>query len=315
MRSSALFLAAIVLLASHPAHGDELKLKDGTKVVGTIVGYEEDSFKVQTSYGFAVVKKDQVLSIGIAAASVPAAAAKDPIKDAAKGLADNPTKPPSADSREKKPEIVKAAPPALAKAPAPEKPSPVMPPPSTLLTGSSVGDSSAPPVSAIPTARKPPASEPIRENVTGNVYTNLTYGFRMFKPPDWDVIAAAPSLMPGAIAAMGTQDQDTYLLVGQGDAGKTPAMEMDATEKRLHDVLDNFRPLGEQHIMVSGAAAIEHRFRGGVDDRDWSGIIVIVPHDQKLYTIFGMTRADTDLVQIQENVIARTIASLQFTAQ
>ena len=32
-----------------------------------------------------------------------------------------------------------------------------------------------------------------------------------------------------------------------------------------------------------------------------------------VYTIFGMTLADTDLVQIQENVISRAITSLQFT--
>jgi len=38
-----------------------------------------------------------------------------------------------------------------------------------------------------------------------------------------------------------------------------------------------------------------------------------VSRGARLYTIFGMTRADNDLVQIQENVIARAISSLQFT--
>jgi len=41
--------------------------------------------------------------------------------------------------------------------------------------------------------------------------------------------------------------------------------------------------------------------------------VVCIPRDARLYTIFGMTVADTDLVQIQENVIARAISSLQFT--
>jgi hypothetical protein len=40
-----------------------------------------------------------------------------------------------------------------------------------------------------------------------------------------------------------------------------------------------------------------------------------VPHGTRIYTIFGMTYADTDLVQIQENVISRAISSLQFTQQ
>ena len=141
---------------------------------------------------------------------------------------------------------------------------------------------------------------------------NETYGFQMYKPPDWQVIAGVPSVLPGAIAAMGTADQTTYLLIGQEAAGKTLAADIDVTEHRLRDILDNFRSLGEQRITISGIAGVEHRFRGGVDQRDWSGIVVFVPRGATLFTIFGMTAADSDLVQIQENVIARTIASLQF---
>src|ERR1700689_1101280 len=51
------------LAAFSVARADELKLKDGTTVVGTIVGFEEHSFKVKTSYGFAEVQKDQAVSI------------------------------------------------------------------------------------------------------------------------------------------------------------------------------------------------------------------------------------------------------------
>ena len=61
----AMLLATLVMVSPHPTHADELKLKDGTKIVGTIVGFEENSFKVKTNYGFAVVQKDQVLSISI----------------------------------------------------------------------------------------------------------------------------------------------------------------------------------------------------------------------------------------------------------
>jgi hypothetical protein len=95
----------------------------------------------------------------------------------------------------------------------------------------------------------------------------------------------------------------------------SPASDVDATERRLHEVLDNYRPLGEKRITVSGVSAVERLFRGSVDQHDWSGVIVFVPRDARLFTIFGMTYADTDLVQIQENVIARAISSLQFTRQ
>ena len=60
-----MLLATLVMMSPRAAQGDELKLKDGTKIVGTIVGFEENSFKVKTNYGFAVVQKDQVLSISI----------------------------------------------------------------------------------------------------------------------------------------------------------------------------------------------------------------------------------------------------------
>jgi hypothetical protein len=154
----------------------------------------------------------------------------------------------------------------------------------------------------------------MREEVNGNSYINDTYGFRMYKPPAWKVIEGARALLPGSITAMGTDDQTTYLLIGQqSGASQSVATNMDATDRRLREIMENFRPLDEKHITISGAPAVERHFRGSVDQRDWSGVVVYIPHDSHLYTIFGMTIADTDLVQIQENVIARAISSLQFT--
>src|ERR1700734_3614735 len=59
------FVVLAALFSAAGAHADEIKLKDGTKIVGTIVGFEDNSFKVKTSYGFAVVQKDQVVSITV----------------------------------------------------------------------------------------------------------------------------------------------------------------------------------------------------------------------------------------------------------
>src|SRR5258706_1861376 len=86
----------LVLLASlvntAGARADEIRLKDGTKINGTIVGFENDSFRVETSYGFALIQKDKVADINISAtkkdleskpkASTPAAAPAE-IKPAA----------------------------------------------------------------------------------------------------------------------------------------------------------------------------------------------------------------------------------------
>jgi len=159
----------------------------------------------------------------------------------------------------------------------------------------------------------PPQPGPIREEVDGSTYVNETYGFRMYKPPDWEVIASARSLLPGAITAMGTDDETTYLLIGASPAGKSISSDVDATDQRIRGLMDNFRPLGESRVNVSGTQAIERRFRGSVDQKDWSGTVVFVAHGGELYTIFGMTLAETDLVQIQENVIARAISSIQFS--
>jgi hypothetical protein len=395
MRLGTPLLAAVTLLAPLWARADELKLKDGTKIVGTIVGFEENSFKVKTSYGFAVVQKDQVASINISegkneansegkdkgkndsgkpasiakpdpapvvvakpveaakastASSSPAAQPSPPAVPPAK-----PSSPPAKPASEIKPapvepvRVAKTAKPETPAAPAAAQPvklaektaatatepvltsasasvsapKPAEPPravpspaaePALKSTSVSAG---APKPAEPPKALPPPAAEPgpIREQVIGNTYTNQTYGFQMYKPPAWQVIAGVPSLLPGAIAAMGTNDQTTYLLVGQELAANSVESVRDATERRLRDIMDNFRPLGETSLTVSGARAIQIHFRGGVDGHDWSGVAVFVPHGARLFTIFGMTLADSDLVQIQENVIARAISSLQFTVQ
>ena len=152
----------------------------------------------------------------------------------------------------------------------------------------------------------------MRERVTGNLYANETYGFEMYKPPTWQLVEGARSVLPGAITALGTSDQTTYLLIGRQPIEKSFASDIDATDRHLRSTLDNFRALGEKKIVVSGEPAVEKHFRVSVDQHDWSGVAVFFQHDGHLYTIFGMTAADSDLVQIQENVISRAILSLQF---
>ncbi len=364
MRLGIPLIAIAALFALSPAHADELKLKDGSRIVGTIVGFEENSFKVKTSYGFAVVQKDQVASISMSADAKPAPPEKTesksesrmdprPPKEAPNPAETSNASPgspvatasavtPAATAMKQPPSPKPAAafemkPPAMLPTQSAVDAKPAKPPPTAAITSpetprtsnkaSTPGPVSAPVIkseagtstSAEPRARPPAppvptaAVEPIRESVSGNTYTNETYGFEMYKPPTWEVIAGVPSLLPGAIAAMGTNDQTTYLLVGQEPAGKALSAARDATQHRLLDIMENFRPLGETAIRISGAPATEIRFRGAVDQQDWSGIAVFVAHGPRLFTIFGMTRADSDLVQIQENVISRAISSLQFT--
>src|SRR5579864_9327116 len=67
MRGRSILAPALLslLLAPGTARADEIRLKDGTKITGTIVGFENDSFRVETSYGFALVRKDKVADITV----------------------------------------------------------------------------------------------------------------------------------------------------------------------------------------------------------------------------------------------------------
>jgi hypothetical protein len=86
-----------------------------------------------------------------------------------------------------------------------------------------------------------------------------------------------------------------------------------AVEHRVREVYDNYRQISRRTTTIDGLSGIEYRFRGLADDHDWSGTLVVLTRGSDTFTILGMTYADTDLIQIQENVIARSIASLKFS--
>lgn len=263
-------LAGLLLAGS--AFADELKLKDGSTLVGKIVGFEGESFKVETSYGFALVRRDKVASIKI--------------------------------DEEKKPAPANADAP---KAEAP-KPAPVSAPPPAESQRAA-----APPPKATPPPPPPPPAEPaIRESVDGTRYTNLTYGFHMYKPPSWRVIEGARRLLPSAIVAMGTNDETTLLVLGRSRASGSLDAHVADTDRQLRQVYGNYRVVNDQRSVVAGMPAIERRFHGTVSERNWSCVLVSFSRGNDVFTILGMTAADSDLVQIQENVIARTLASLEF---
>src|ERR1700751_3936291 len=205
-----ILLETLVMAAPRATRGDELKLKDGTKIVGTIVGFEENSFKVKTNYGFAVVQKDQVVSISITdsakkpdaekksepSAEKPALPATDvnsykrhnatPATLSTPAPAADPnTSDPKTPAPNASPDAPNAAPAAaksVTPAAPPENPAPGKAAPTT-ATASASASASAPAASA-PAASAPAASAPaapppkpaqpesMRERVTGNLYAN-----------------------------------------------------------------------------------------------------------------------------------------------
>src|SRR5271170_4286790 len=50
-------------ISASQACADEIRLKDGKKLYGVIVAYEDNMFKVKTDFGYVLVEKDKILSI------------------------------------------------------------------------------------------------------------------------------------------------------------------------------------------------------------------------------------------------------------
>lgn len=346
MRGHAVVLAMLALAcaAAAPARADEIHLKDGSKITGTIVGFENNSFKVQTSYGFAIVDKDKIASIVPSVANAPAER-KDSGKDAKppedkKAGAEKPGAE-KKDPEEKKVaasalaasgETAKIAPPAATPATGTQKSVAPTPPSAPTPSGAaktpanamlaapigparSAAPSPAPP--ALPAPGQPgtptPIVTPIRETVEGNLYTNQTYGFRLYKPPSWQVLADARKELPSAVVALGDIDDTTVLIIAREPLAGSVEKHAAATEDRLRESYENFRATGETPLSVAGVSVKARGYRGMIDGHDWSGLIVTLVRGKEVFTIVGTTAAESDLVQIQENVIRRAISSLEFT--
>jgi hypothetical protein len=310
--SLGLVLLVATGLCASAVHADEIRLKDGKKLHGVIVAYEDNMFKVKTDFGYVLVEKDKIASIIPDTPAEPAAgkteanpkpaganeakatpAAESAKKENATPIVTN------ASARPEIPAAVKAA----KDANAPELKTAVASSKTPLVT------SAAPPPAPKEEARAN------REEIQGNLYINHEYGFRMYKAPSWQVIDGAGQALPNAIVAMGTSNESTLLVVGHEKTKATLETVAQEVEKRLHDVYENYRLLSQRKAVVGGQPAIEYRYRGMAEGHDWSGTLSVVAHQGEFLTLLGMTFAESDLIQIQENVITRAIASVDFNVK
>ena len=310
-------LTAAFVLSALPcsARADEIRLKDGKKLYGVIVGYEDNMFKVKTEYGYQLVEKDKIASIvptTPAAKSEPDAAAKKDTQQPSKPAADTNTAgtaPPANVS------VKTVTPPktanAATKSDAPANASATKAAAPASNASASAG-TAAPTPAAAPAPPKEPEVPVNREEVTGNTYTNYTHGFRMYKAPSWNLIEEARSALPNAIVAMGTSNESTLVVIGEEKAKDSLEAAAATMEKRLHDVYANYQRVSQKKTVVGGMPAIDYQYRGKADEHDWSGRLVVIGRSKDVLTVLAMTYADSDLIQIQENVIARSISSLDF---
>lgn len=290
---------------------DEIRLKDGKKLYGVIVGYEDNMFKVKTDFGYVLVEKDKIASIIPNTPAQPESGKAEPgtKPDSAPDANAAPAEDSAAAKKEKvaaitsnanaRPEV-----PAASKTAVDNK-APVLKPAATPKTTIAATTAAPPP----PPKEEPPVN---REEIQGNLYINHEFGFRMYKAPSWQLIDGAGQTLPNAIVAMGTNNESTLLVVGQEKTRAPLEAAAKTVEQRLHDIYENYRLISERKTVVGGQPAIEYRYRGVAEEHDWSGTLSVITHGSDYLTVLGMTFADSDLIQIEENVIARSIASLDF---
>ena len=297
------------------ARADEIRLKDGKKLHGVIVAFEDNMFKVKTDFGYVLVEKDKIAAIipdtpadsaDTKAAGKPAAKSEPA---ANKDSASESLTPAVETSKQAKTAAVLSNASARPEIPLTTAKSDATPPPIKAVSATpkaTLTGSTAPPP---PPKVEPP---PIKEEIQGNLYINHEYAFRMYKAPSWEIIPEAGQTLPNAIVAMGTNNESTLLVVGYEKSKTALEPAAQAVEKKLSDVYDNYRLLSQRKTIVGGQPAVEYRYRGMADGHDWSGTLAVVGRNGEIFTVLGMTYADTDLIQIQENVITRAIASLDF---
>jgi hypothetical protein len=326
-RSIPLLILLASLLVTTFARADEIRLKDGTKITGTIVGFENDSFRIETSYGFALVQKDKVADINISAAKKdpePKPKPSTPTAAAAPSAVMSPEARPAVSPAVVEQSLSRTSVPAAANSSTTDRlraaanpiPTPVKLEPVPIKTIAAPA-APAPTASAVPPLPPPTPPEPflIRDEIRGNLYVNHTYGFQMYKPPSWELIPAARKALPDAVAALGTFDQTTLLVIGRAPAKGSLDAYAAVTGKALGGVYENYRLIGTNHLTIAGLPAVEQRSRGTADGRDWSVVLVTLLRGSDAFTLLGMTWADSDLIQVQENVISKAVNSFTFSAQ
>jgi hypothetical protein len=330
-------LIAALVCAAAPARGEEIILKDGQKIVGTIVGYEKDMFRVETDYGIALVRKDKVASIQVskpdAAKPGPEAIGPGETRPTPRvGKADasqsnlEPRRPPAAKTEKAASATPPESPPAadsggagaIANRISPitnREPAPAVPAPEK---------APAPPPQPPPPAPKPPPPPPppvsypvdvpmpahIQERVEGNSYFNDTFQFSMFKPPDWKTYEGVPKETGSGIMAMGTEDERTLLIVDRQVWSGAPKLSSDQVEAKLRQTYQEYRRISEDSGSCDGQPAIRRTFSGVLDGAEWHGVAVHVIQGNTVFGIIGLTSAET--FEFQQAIFNKIIRSFHF---
>jgi hypothetical protein len=255
-RTARNIFAAVALVLSFSmtvGRAEEITLQDGKKLSGAIVGYENGMFKVETDFGYVLIKKDKVKSISF---------------------------PPGAKIRDEAPKSEAAPPNPLAAPTAP-----------AAVTEVSKAPPAPPPPVSRPLDQPLPSK--ISAKVEGTTYINETFAFTFYKPPGWKVHEDAPRETGRAIVAIGPEDEHTILFVERQVWSGEPDLKSDATEANLRTTYQNYRKLTESAVDVDGRPAIRKEFEGEMEGALWRGVALRVTRDKTVFGVIGLTSAET----------------------
>ncbi len=254
-----LIALSVVVVFDRSARGEEITLHDGQKITGTVVGFENGMFRIETAFGFALVRKDKVKSISFDAAS--------PVKT---------------DGR-------KDSEPTPMASPAPSS-SGTTPPPPKLVVAAKPTPPPPPPVSR---PLEVPLPAEIHGHLEGTTYVNDTFEFSFYKPPGWKIHADAARETGHAIVAIGSENERTVLFIDRQVWSGKPDLNSDATEANLRRTYQEFQVLDEAPIQLAGQPAVRREFRGLLDGAEWRGISARVARGSTVFGLIGLTSAET----------------------
>ena len=277
-------LVCALALFAGAARAEIFYLKDGSWVAGVIVNFNQDSFTVRTNFGMAVIKRDAIAQIvfGPPRTTGPTdllvrKGFQYPLYWLRRGRAE-PLERPNWDAARMHT--------------------------ATPLTNADLETARRP-------SLMPPRPQRIHEIVELNRYINLSFRFTLYKPPSWSSYPALVQPDTDMIAALGTQDETTLLLIGweyfEGD-NKTYAR---LAERSLREIYESYDLISQGETSIAGRPAFERRFGGLAEDRYWTGWTVYVSRGYEHYTFIGLTSSE-ELSQVQEIVLRRVLDSLRF---
>ena len=286
----AMATAFVVLFLGGALRAEQIELVDGSKINGTIVGYEGDMFRVQTDFGFALVRKDRVTSISFPLPAPKPLQAESKEKPSGEELA-----------AEKKKEAVKET--------------------ETIKAAGAESDSkkvTAKNASAEPakkqvqeTLAQAEMPDYLFETVRGNTYINNRFKFAMYKPPTWIMFNEIRQASPTGVMAMGTADEQTILFVELEPASGDPVLHGKMIDGKLRRTYRNYRVISDEEFTVDGREAIRRTFRGILDGVDWYGMAVHVKSDDAVIGIIGLTSAES--YQFKQAVFNKIVKTFHFT--